>query len=457
MKFFFMGEEPERLLGKRGQYEWNLHQARLQLVRNQGGVVGLIEAQRLLQGMFHIEAFRPQQWEIVQCLMAREEDVLVIQPTGMGKSLPFQVAQLLDGGGMTLVLCPLLSLIEDQVSKLRALGVPTVKLTGSQHAPSREKAFKEIEGDKVRFIYTTPEFLLSRMADLCVRLSKLRRIVLDEVHCVTAWAEFRRAYGRMAGLRTFGVPFVLLTATLPQANGERGRVLESLGIPLDKVRVFECPMRQDNIRYSVFQSPTSLFGSEALQHLLELLSRTAFRGTGLIWVSSRRETELLAQTLLLQGFPAAAYHAGLGAKARKERQRAWMKNEGFPRVLVCTMAFGLGVSNSACGWSIHYGPPRSMVQYVQESGRAGRAGQMCESVIMFRNEFQTMIPRALTDLKREELQAMRAYCMEVTQCRVGMLLDAFGRIGSDGSFVSCMAPRSPSVCDNCFQQAPFFG
>lgn len=333
---------------------------------------GRLEAARAaLRETFGHPGFRPPQTRVVEAALAGR-DVLAVLPTGFGKSVCFQVPALVDGG-TTLVVSPLISLIEDQVAGARARGIAARAWTSVTSAPDRGALERELRDGSLRLLYVSPERLASAAARRRLAAARPRRLVVDEAHCITEWGhDFRPAYRRI-GLahRALGAPpIVALTAT---ATARTRRDIErSLGLR-EPVRVL-LPVDRPNLRFAV---RTVRHVGEAFVELVAALRRV--RGAAIVYARTRERSARLAIALSRRGLSAAAYHARLPVERRRWVQARFLDDR--LRVVCATSAFGMGIDHAAVRFVGHLGAPPSLEDYVQECGRGGRDGEPARCVL----------------------------------------------------------------------------
>ncbi len=319
---------------------------------------------------FGLEDYRPGQKEAVQALLSGR-DVMCILPTGAGKSLCWQLPAVVSKR-LTLVVSPLIALMRDQVQHLHAIGVPAVSLDSLMTPQERDAAFECIRSGSIRIVFVSPERLMQpRFRQLC-REKAPWLVVVDEAHCVVQWGEkFRPAY---TGIATFisELPerpaLCTLTATADQPM--QRAIRENLDMNRPKRVVM--PIIRENLAYNV---RTTL---DKTGDLLRLCQEEC--GKTVIFCKSRARTESLAQMLIQQGTSADCYHAGLDRDARMQVQRRFM--DGETQILCATTAFGLGVDISDIRRVIHDYLPDSVIDYVQQTGRAGRDGMSAECILI---------------------------------------------------------------------------
>ena len=325
-----------------------------------------------LQDVFGHGDFRPAQEDVCRAV-ARGEDVLLVMPTGAGKSLCYQLPGLARGG-TTLVVSPLLSLIEDQVQKLRALGVVAERIhSGLDREASREVCRRYLRGE-LQFLFIAPERLAVPGFPEMLAKRPLSLIAVDEAHCISQWGhDFRPEY-RMLGARLpmfRPAPVVALTATAtPEVQDDIAAQL-NIGLAQRFIRGF----RRDNIAIEALTLPPG----ERAETIHALLCKEQ-RTPAIVYANSRRETEALASELNKK-FPAKAYHAGLPKDERERVQTAF--SSGNIDVVVATVAFGMGIDKANVRTVVHAGLPASLEGFYQEIGRAGRDGAQARAILLY--------------------------------------------------------------------------
>jgi len=325
----------------------------------------------LLHTVFGYESFRPNQEAVCEAVIAGR-DVLLVMPTGSGKSLCYQLPGVARGG-TTLVISPLIALMEDQVGKLKAQNCAVERIhSGRDRAASRQACIDYLEG-KLQFLFVAPERL--RVPGFPAMLAKRKPslVAIDEAHCISQWGhDFRPDY-RMIGqhLPHFRpAPVIAMTATAtPLVQND---IIEQLG--LGEPARFIHGFRRANIAVEVVEVPPS----ERADLARELL-QDAPRRPAIVYVPTRREADSFAAELK-QHFPAAAYHAGLESERRKKVQNAFFNGE--LQVVVATIAFGMGIDKPNIRTVIHTALPGSLEAYYQEVGRAGRDGAPARAILM---------------------------------------------------------------------------
>jgi ATP-dependent DNA helicase RecQ len=336
----------------------------------------LTAARRVLVERFGHARFRVHQLKVLGPLLAGR-DVLAVLPTGAGKSLCYQVPALLQAG-LTLVISPLISLMQDQVAALRRRGIAAGYVNSQLDATARRAMIEAACAGGLALLYCAPERLPSLVRRLRAARTTVSLLAVDEAHCITEWGnEFRPVYRRLGVLRLLlGNPrTIALTGSATPAA--RADILHVLRMPDAEVVV------------TSFDRPNLRFTVERIRDDRErfALIRARVRGaTGasLIYAPTRRLTELITRALLRTSVRAAPYHAGLTAGIRRRVLRAFLAGE--VRVIVATSAFGMGIDKPDVRRVLHWGPSRTLEAYYQEAGRAGRDGQSSECVVLWRRE-----------------------------------------------------------------------
>jgi DNA topoisomerase-3 len=327
---------------------------------------------KLLRTVFRLQAFRPFQEEACRAITAGR-DLLLVMPTGAGKSLCYQLPGLARAG-TTLVVSPLIALMEDQVRKLQQLGIRAERIhSGRDRLASREVCRAYLRGD-LDFLIIAPERL--SVAGFPEMLAKRKPVLIavDEAHCISHWGhDFRPDY-RMLGQRLpllRPAPVVALTATAtPLVQND---IVDQLGMPVAARHIHG--FRRTNLAIEVAEVKPGGRAAVVERVLVDAAHRPA-----IVYAPTRKESELLA-TELQEKMPAAAYHAGMGAAAREQVQRAFLG--GDLEVIVATIAFGMGVDKSDVRTIVHTALPGSVEGYYQEIGRAGRDGKRSRALLLY--------------------------------------------------------------------------
>jgi ATP-dependent DNA helicase RecQ len=315
-------------------------------------------------------SFRPLQEDIVDAVIAGN-DTLALLPTGGGKSVCFQVpAMVMDG--MCLVITPLIALMKDQVQNLKKLGIPAAAVFSGLHYNEIEIIYNQSVFGQLKFLYISPERLVTDRFIELLRRMKINLIAVDESHCISQWGyDFRPPYLQIADARLYlpKVPVLALTATATP------KVVEDIQQKLHfkKPNVFQTSYERKNLTYNVIHHADK-FG------MLIRVFRNMTSGSGIVYVRNRKRTREMADYLSSRDISATYYHAGLEAKQRDERQRSWMK--GHFKVMVATNAFGMGIDKPDVRLVVHMDLPDSLEAYFQEAGRGGRDGKDSQAYLL---------------------------------------------------------------------------
>lgn len=355
------------------------------------------------------------------CVMEGKDSVVVL-PTGGGKSLCYQTpAMAMDG--MAIVVSPLISLMKDQVDALSEVGVPAAFLNSSQSAPERQQVAALIRARKLKLLYVAPERLVLDGFLTYLRQSNVSFFAVDEAHCISIWGhDFRPEYRALQVLKEQfpGVAVHAYTATAtPQVREDIATQL-ALKNPEMLVGSFD----RANLIYSARPKV------EQLAQIGEIIDRHKGE-SGIIYCIRRAEVDALSTTLRKQGLPALPYHAGLSDEDRRRNQDVFIRDDDS--IVVSTVAFGMGIDKPNVRYVVHWGMPKSLEHYQQESGRAGRDGLDADCCLFYSGgdivAWKRMLP--LDDPQagpamRRKLDTMYSYCTGIT-CRHRMLVQYFGQ------------------------------
>ncbi|MBW4553403.1 MAG: RecQ family ATP-dependent DNA helicase [Aphanocapsa sp. GSE-SYN-MK-11-07L] len=338
-------------------------------------------AQAEFQRYWGYTDFRPPQAEVIRSLLTRQ-DALIVLPTGAGKSLCFQLPAILQQG-LTLVISPLIALMEDQVTDLRQRQLPAASLHGQLSRFEKQRLLGAIERQQLRLLYLSPETLLSRAVweQLCLPQVQINGLVVDEAHCLVEWGStFRPSYRRLGtvrsallGYKPAGAQIAIAAFTATADPATQGTIQTVLG--LQQPKLFRYSPYRANL---ALQIQTVWSAAQRRWQVLRLIE--AQSGSGLVYARTRQDCQQLATWLTEQGHPTVAYHGGLSAAERRQLESQWLA--GQQRFVVCTSAFGLGINKPNCRWICHFQAPLSLTEYIQEIGRAGRDGQPAIAVTL---------------------------------------------------------------------------
>jgi len=385
-----------------------------------------------LRKVFGFHEFRPNQERVVRAILDKR-DVLAIMPTGGGKSLCYQLpAVMMEGTCM--VISPLIALMKDQVDGARANGIRAAFLNSSQNPDERDEVLQRLLSGKLDLLYLAPErFILSHFREILGQV-QLSMAVIDEAHCISEWGhDFRPDYLSLSDLVTLfaGIPVAAFTATA--TTRVQQDILDKLALrnPLIVRASFDRP----NLLYDV------RFKDNVEAQLLTLLKSNPGKA-GIIYRTSRKSVSDTATMLQKKGIRALPYHAGLSDAERKGNQEAFIRDEA--EVIVATIAFGMGIDKSNIRFVIHADLPKSIENYYQETGRAGRDGEPAQCTLLFAQgdipKVRFFIDSIIDETERE--RALGALSKVITfastsVCRRRTLLDYFGESYPHDNCNSC--------------------
>ena len=376
----------------------------------------------LLKSVFGHDQYRDGQSEIVNAIIAGK-DVLAIMPTGGGKSLCFQLPGI-KLNGTVLVVSPLIALMRDQVSALKALGVNAGALTSGNTDDETEEVFNALENGKLKLLYIAPERLANLGTQRMLSNLPISFIAVDEAHCVLQRGhDFRPDYLRIGELRKLlNVPLAAFTAT---ADPETQTEIKDRLFELKKPEVFLQGFDRPNIHlsFSVKNSPR--------QQVINFVERRKGQ-SGIIYCGSRAKCETIAQALRTAGHEAIHYHAGMDAEDRRISERRFQLEDGL--IVVATIAFGMGIDKPDIRYVIHADLPKSIESYYQEIGRAGRDGEAAETMTLYGADDirlrRSQIDEGLASNDRKKADHGRLNSLlglaEARRCRRRVLLRYFG-------------------------------
>lgn len=392
---------------------------------------------QILKNVFGYDSFRPGQIEVVNTLLSGEH-ALAVMPTGSGKSLCFQIPALMKGG-LTIVVSPLVALMEDQVAALKLAGVAAETINSSHDRDINVQAWKRVVAGETRLLYLAPERLMTDRMITALRRLPVTLIAIDEAHCLSRWGpSFRPEYEALSHLQGLfpDVPIAALTATADTATQQdiAAKLFGGQG------RSFVSGFDRPNIRLNV------AIRSDAKRQLLDVVKNHPGE-SGIVYCLSRAKTEKMAAFLNENGLRALPYHAGLPADVRARHQEAFMMEDDV--IIVATIAFGMGIDKPDVRFVYHTDMPGNVEAYYQEIGRAGRDGKPAIAHMLYGLDDLRMrrlfIEQEDSDVdhKRREhkrLDALISYC-EAPSCRRQALLDYFGdTIEPCGNCDMCLSP-----------------
>lgn len=408
---------------------------------------------RAFKDRFRLEGFRHNQLEAINATLDGK-DAFVLMPTGGGKSLCYQLPAVINSGktrGVTIVVTPLLSLMQDQVDHLTARGIVAKAFSGDTDRREKDDILQSFKlrnpEHHVQLLYVTPE-MLSKSAAFnsglmtLWRNKKLARLVIDEAHCVSQWGhDFRPDYKMLGEVRRKypGVPVMALTATA--TNNVIVDIKHNLD--MEGCTVFSQSFNRPNLYYEIRPKE-----KQPVERIADIINERFPGKTGIVYTLSRKQTENIAKKLTERGIRAEHYHAALQTEEKTQVQRDWQS--GRVKVVVATIAFGMGIDKPDVRFVIHHYLPKSLEGYYQETGRAGRDGLPSDCILFFGHgdihSLRKMIDdgdgnRQQKERQKEMLNRVVMFCENSRDCRRSQLLHYFGE--------SFSRDKCEKTCDNC--------
>ena len=389
-----------------------------------------------LKENFGFEKFRPNQEQIINCILSGQ-DTVAIMPTGGGKSICFQLPALVFPG-ITIVISPLIALMKDQVDGLKANGIAACFINSSQTEDERQFYIESLKSNTIKLVYIAPESL--SFLDNIFNSLTISLIAIDEAHCISSWGhDFRPAYTNLGYLKNRfpSTPILALTATADKAT--RKDISEQLN--LKNPKLFVASFDRKNLSLEVRPA------LDRVKQIIDFIQEKP-NESGIVYCLSRKTTEELAEKLQKTGISAKAYHAGLDNKIRSTTQDEFINDDC--KVVCATIAFGMGIDKSNVRWVIHYNLPKNIEGYYQEIGRAGRDGLPSETVLFESYgdviQLQKFASQGLNaELQLAKLERMKQYA-DALSCRRKILLSYFGELVTE----NC------GNCDICKNPPLFF-
>ena len=389
----------------------------------------------ILQHYFGYSSFRPMQEDVIRRVMGGG-DCLVLMPTGGGKSICYQVPALaLEGTAV--VVSPLISLMKDQVEALRANGIEAEALNSGYDFSRDTIIRRKLVSGQLKLLYVSPERLLSEIDYLLKQIPQISLFAIDEAHCISQWGhDFRPEYTQLAQLREAfpSVPMMALTATADKVT--RTDIIKQLRL---KGEVFISSFDRPNLSLSVKRGYST---AEKQRFILNFIKARPTE-PGIVYCLSRKNTEAVSAMLQKHGVSTAPYHAGLSQHDRDTAQEQFKQDN--VQVICATIAFGMGIDKSNVRWIIHYNMPKSIENFYQEIGRAGRDGAPADTVLFYSLQDVVQLSQfaresGQRDINLDKLHQMQQYA-ESQVCRRRILLNYFGEL-SDHDCGNC------DVCEN---------
>lgn len=401
-------------------------------------------SEEILKNVFGYDEFRLFQKEIIDCVLQRK-DTLAVLPTGGGKSLCYQVPALIFEG-LTVVVSPLISLMHDQICGLETVGIKAAALNSSLDWEKYADNIRRIKNGEVKILYVSPETLVSDRCKELLSSIKVDCITIDEAHCISEWGhDFRPEYRQLTGIRKLIPDAVCLALTATATEKVRSDIKKML--KLKSAKEFVASFNRKNIFLEVKekQKPFEQASDFLKDHKGE---------SGIIYCFSRKQADTLSVQLSVLGYNAKPYHAGLSDELRQKTQNDFINDD--IEIIVATVAFGMGINKPNVRFVIHFDLPKSIEQYYQEIGRAGRDGKPAHALLLFSGAdiFKLkflMQDKAPDEVKKAEamLSAISNYA-QANSCRRRAILKYFGENISEGKLKEIQG-ESP-CCDFCSRE-----
>ena len=391
---------------------------------------------KLLKQYYGYKDFRPGQKEIIDSIL-QGNDTLAIMPTGGGKSLCYQIPSLIFSG-LTVVISPLIALMEDQVKSLDSVGIPSLFLNSSLEWEEYTYNMSQIRSGKIKLLYCAPETLVTERIQNLLAQVEVSCITIDEAHCISEWGhDFRPEYRRISEIRQLFPKAVCLALTATATETVRKDIKKTLKLGQNKdYKEFISSFNRPNIYLDVISKSGStnskLNGiklSRADEITLDFI-KSHQKESGIVYCFSRKKVDELTTLLQSQGYSALPYHAGLNDATRSQNQSDFIKDN--VKIIVATLAFGMGINKPNVRYVIHYDLPKSIEQYYQEIGRAGRDGLQSTALLLYSYGDTKKLSYFIEEkaekerkIAEEHLKKMVQYA-ETTTCKREFLLNHFG-------------------------------
>tara|TARA_Y100001934_G_scaffold283906_1_gene409883 strand:- start:59368 stop:61626 length:2259 start_codon:yes stop_codon:yes gene_type:complete len=397
----------------------------------------LQDAEKKLQQIFGYSSFRKPQDQVIQTIL-NQKNAFVLMPTGGGKSLCYQIPALLFPG-LTIVVSPLIALMQDQILSLQANGVAAAGIHSGMSQSEKREVFKALYQSSLDILYVSPERLaLQSMRDFLQQIN-ISLIAFDEAHCVSQWGhDFRPDYQMLAQFvdQFPHVPRIALTATANEVTRED--IIQALR--LESAELFVGNFDRPNIQYAIEENQ-----GDQKSRLMEFIRDSLGDGSGIVYCTTKKKVDQTCEWLNQKGINAIAYHAGMSKKERETSLNTFLQDDKI--VAVATIAFGMGIDKADVRFVAHLNLPKSLEAYYQETGRAGRDGlpskvwmsySLADMIQLRRWVRESDAPMEIQQIESQKLSAILAFA-ESSQCRRQLLLQYFGQV----------LPEPCGHCDNC--------
>ncbi len=397
----------------------------------------MIKAKKVLKDVFGYSEFRHHQEKIIDTVLKRKSDVLVLMPTGGGKSICYQIPSLImDGTGI--VISPLIALMQDQVEALQQRGIKAAFINSSQTVKQNNEIKRQLHDNELDILYLSPERLLKdETLDLLASI-EISLFAIDEAHCVSEWGhDFRRVYQELKILseKFPDVPKIALTATADDKI--KNEIVKQL--ILKKAKIYINSFDRPNIKYEIIER------EGGHQQLWTFIKKNHPQDAGIVYCLSRKKVEATADFLNKKGRNALPYHAGMGSAKRAEYQKRFLMEESV--IIVATIAFGMGIDKPDVRFVAHFSLPKNIESYYQETGRAGRDGLPSNAWMAYGYQDVVLLRQFITGSNAEDahknvlhnkLDSLIDLC-EQSSCRRQTILGYFGE----------QLKEPCGNCDNC--------